>query len=337
MTAVQRLLVLFVVVVGLLATTSILYLRPTSAHALKDTFTNDSSNNKVVVCSDEVIDDQIKHAFRVKLARLPTPEELSDFRKQLKGLEVAAHNCRSIAMVLASEYISRGLHDETSKKTTTTLDNADKADKTCDRDDLISAITAAFNDKLNRAPRKSELDNYVHRLQDLDLSADECRATAKTLMAVFIDREYTPDAGKNTDDEEKKKDDKKDEKKDDTKSEMKERSAYFDVLYQGLAIAQDDQKSCANADDGSKSVETRLAKFMRDRNQTYLQNLCQQSGKTLEFERRAAASKGCSQKPPGCSDGTPYLQSTLGTTLDEATHMTRVGSVMPRFVYAEYV
>ncbi len=345
MTVMQRILFVFIVVVGLMAITSIMFLRPSAvvvAAPGKDTFANkqDDDADKPDLCPDNVLDAATKQAFRTKLSRDPTNEELIDFRKQLQGLRVSSATCNSIATKLASEYINRGLpiaertHSDAAPVTTDAPSPKPIEREMCTINDMIDAINVTFKEKLDRSPRKREVDRYVERLKELELSADECRATAKALMSVYIDREYhneDDDVSKTVPSIERPTHD--DESSSKAIDIVHEPQHYEDVLYQGLAITQ---PNCINDDKQHKDIETKLAKFMRERNRTFLQNLCKHTDRTAELEKKAVH---CALTSSGCSDGTPLMkhQSVGGTNLKEATEMTSVGSVMPRFVYAEYV
>ena len=363
MTVMQRILFVFIVVVGLLATASIMFLKPVSSTSgrknITDTFvadrvvddpagyvaTTDASKDdtnppetaktpktaeEVDTCPTEVLDKATKRAFRTKLSRDPTAEELADFRKKLHGLAVSADNCRPIALMLASEYINRLDRDDAPNAKDKNV-NSDE----CTHDDIVAAIRSAFDSKLDRAPRNTEIDHYVTRLAALELSADECRATARALMLVYLDREY--DSKKKEEDANERDAVVRFTSGQRPEAMTKKTIVNEDVLYQGLAITQPHGKDgCIN---GAKDdIETKLAKFMRDRNQTFLHNLCKQSEDASKLEKKASH---CALSASGCEDGlsliTPQRTQAAGTSLKEAVEMTGVGSVMPRFVYAEYV
>jgi hypothetical protein len=90
--------------------------------------------------------------------------------------------------------------------------------------------------------------------------------------------------------------------------------------------------------------ETMLADAVHDRNRVHLLNLCQRSKtrsipkeKRLDDERRSKT--GCYKGGQECGDGNSLIKESKiqGTPLNQATSFTSVGSIMPRFLYAEYV
>jgi hypothetical protein len=81
--------------------------------------------------------------------------------------------------------------------------------------------------------------------------------------------------------------------------------------------------------------ETRLADTIQDRNTLKLMHLCEQSKKSSAQEAKFNQERVSDKiKVPFSAESASDL---VATPLEQARNQTSVGSLMPRFVYAEYV
>lgn len=253
------------------------------------------------------------------------------FQSRLEGLVVPPEKCLVRALELVDAYLVRDT--DTARKSATPSSGDTKyttsSNTSTTRTDINARVAASLYEEVFGRPPSSAM------MEVLELKTRSKNVDPAT-MRVFL-RALKDDADR-------------------VAGPYLRSPSIGDPLYSGLASVQPrDSSSSSFQMDKLKSVvctgaiprgedahrETLLADLMQGRNRLHLLNLCKRGVDKSTPEEANLNEKrlsGSSAEAACCDDGTKWiLSSSKGGTPLELAHATNVGSIMPRFVYAEYV
>jgi hypothetical protein len=298
-------------------------------------------------CPRSDLERAVRQAFKDVLGVEATGDEVDAYVQRLDGIETTSKSkdaCYNMALSMARKYLERaGVVSVTSKqhdaKDNSTVHNT-KADK--QDSEFVTAADALlmYESIMGRPPGPA-----MQELLELKIAKAGGTMTRESLKEFLLGLRDAGDVGH--------------------QRQHHHQQEFRDPLYAGLQVTSRTEPDaerqalrsavCDGTSNGPyDGGETLLADALQKRNQMGLINLCKRSqGQSAKTEsnlnaarvRSAAeagdwmsAAGGCAS-PEGCGDGSSWIRSApiRSTPLDEAAQGTLVGSIMPRFVYAEYV
>lgn len=303
---------------------------PSASETPATTASSSTAAGDEVICNNADIAKAIEDAFGDILGRVPTDAEKSAYTQRMASLTVDKDKCYTSAKALMTTYLSRNKEDASISQT--------KKSETVHMLTLSEAEEIYINVFGRKPPPAMQ--------EVLELKLKSSPPPTAEGMRIFLQslRDADPEVS----------------------SKYIKSPSLEDPLYNGLKAVQPSTNTassqsidadvlrgvvCNNAafiDPSDPHKETMLADLMKNRNDLQLINLCQRSSdKSIPEEMRLNDARfdtthnaPCNAKDGGmCADGTKWINTTTlkGTPLAQSSTSTAVGSLMPRFIFAEYV
>lgn len=316
-------------------------------------------DEKPVQCAAAELERAVTDAFMSQLNRAPSSDELASYVERLKPIEVRPSKCYDTASALMGGYMQRSFSaastttssatasaeaakastsstssTSTTPTTSTTSTNATNTTAQASSPTPTSSsrgMTAASAASLYQQVFGHQPSPAMQELLELKLRAEPDMPADRMRDFLVSLREADQSAGA-----------------------ILKAPATTDPLYAGLQETQAPDTRAINADvlngvvcagvmdKSDPHKETLLADLMNGRNKLQLMNLCKRAKDDREPEATREGqgdAESCAGGGADCGDGNAWIRESRlqGTPLSQAQSFTSVGSIMPRFVYAEYV